>query len=93
MNWNKLGLHATYVAGITFFSVLGSSYSDGLLLLPEVYNAFMTSFIAAGSAFFLGVGVESGQNTYTPQKVKVKKRTPSINEIRSVLHNIMFLSG
>ena len=90
MNWNKLILHATYVAGITFFSVLGSSYGDGILVGAEVYNALMTSFIAAGSGFFIGFGVESGQTTYKPKKI-IEKHKINVNAIRCSMHNIMFL--
>lgn len=89
----KLSLyHAIYVAGMTFFSTLGTKFLDETITLQELQFCFFATFIALGLAFFSSINLQRMNGCYQEpypdsyryhQKQKRIKVRSANNDIKS----------
>lgn len=76
-------LHAFYVGGLTFFSVLSSLFADNILSISEIYVALVSAFISYGLSFFTSMSIQTknGNNEET------KKKRIKIRKIKKIIRN------
>lgn len=74
--------HASYVAGLSFFSVLSTQFVDQILLHSEIYVCVISSFIVFGLSFFTSMNLQARngiEGTRSFGKKKTTKRISFIN--------------
>lgn len=69
--------HASYVAGLTFFSVLSTQFVDQILLYSEVVVCIISSFIVFGLSFFTSLNLQARNGI----EGTTGKRTKNVNFI------------
>ncbi len=79
--------HAFYVAGMTFFSTLGTKFLDEAITSQELRFCLFATFIAFGLAFFSSINLQRMNGCYQEPPTHAYRYTPKQKRIKGMSAN------